>query len=417
VTDLAATRADIERWQLERLNGLLLDICFRNPFYRQKLADVQSRLPLLSLSDLRLLPYTTKAELMEDQALHPPFGSNLSYPLETYTHLHQTSGTTGRPLRVLDDHLSWRWWGKCWGDVYQSAGVGRGDRVYLAFSFGPFIGFWAAYYGAELIGAMPIPGGGQSSAQRLDAILENRATVLVCTPTYALHLAAVARERDIDLHRSGVRATVHAGEPGASIPSVRARIEDAWSACCYDHAGLSEVGAHSYSCRRRNGLHLNEGEFVFEVNEPGTGEPATEGELIVTNLGRTGMPAIRYRTGDVVRLAGDPCPCGNPYRFLPGGMLGRIDSMVVVRGVNVFPSALESVVREFPEIEEFQIVLYTESEMTAVRLEVEAPLAVATALSTRLRDVLQLRVEVEPVAARSLPRFELKARRLRDERR
>ena len=139
------------------------------------------------MDDLARLPFTTRAELSADQVAHPPYGTNLTYPPECYTRIHQTSGTTGQRLRWLDTAESWDWWGRCWAQVYRAAGVGDRDRIFFAFSFGPFIGFWSGHQGASHIGALIVPGGGMSSAQRLDAIIENEITVLVCTPTYALH--------------------------------------------------------------------------------------------------------------------------------------------------------------------------------------------------------------------------------------
>ena len=182
-------------------------------------------------------------------------------------------------------------------------GRGSADTVFLAFSFGPFIGFWSAYEGAKRIGALVVPGGGQSSSQRLHTILATKATVLVCTPTYALRLAEVAREEGLDIASSAVRVTIHAGEPGASIPSTRARIEEAWGARTYDHLGMTEMGAYGFTCLNQDAVHVNEAEFIAEILDPMTGTPVAEGEqgeLVLTNLGRWGYPALRYRTGDRV---------------------------------------------------------------------------------------------------------------------
>jgi phenylacetate-CoA ligase len=407
-----ADRAEIERRQLGRLNELLGVITRDNPFYAAR--NLPSHLD--SLEELGSLPFTTKNELMEDQERHPLFGSNLTYPVERYTRLHKTSGTTGKPLRVLDTPESWAWWADCWGYVYSSAGVGPGDRVFLAFSFGPFIGFWSAYHGAERVGAMAIPGGGLSTEVRLHTLLEEEATVLVCTPTYALHLAEAAREQGLDLARSSVRVTVHAGEPGASVAGTRDRIEEAWGAQCFDHAGASEVGAYGYSCSERSGLHLNEAQFIFEVLDPHTGKPAQDGEqgeLVVTNLGRLGNPVLRYRTGDTVLRWDAPCPCGSTFQLVPGGITGRADDMVVIRGVNIYPSALESIVRGVAE-GEFRITYYREGAMDALGLEVEGTPAQAEEVRRTIRRDLAINVEVTAVDAGTLPRFELKARRIRD---
>jgi phenylacetate-CoA ligase len=297
--------------------------------------------------------------------------------------------------------------------VLAAAGVRPGDRAFFPFSFGLFVGFWAGFEGARALGALAIPGGGQDSPTRLAAMETLGATVLVCTPSYALHLLQVARERGVEPDKLPLRISVHAGEPGAGIPAVRARIETGWGVRAFDHAGMTEMGAYGYECAAQAGLHVNESEFVAEVIDPATGAPADEGELVLTNLGRLGSPLIRYRTGDRVRLAAAPCACGRTFRRLEGGILGRLDDMLIVRGVNVFPTAIEAVVRRFP-VEEFQIEVFREGELDEVRVHVEVDGGAdgARRVQEALRATLGLRLEVTPVAPGSLPRFELKARRV-----
>lgn len=400
-----------------RLKTLAQAVVPANPFItgQWKRAGLAGSHDLTSWDDFRRLPFTRKSELVDDQAAHPPFGTNLSYPLERYVRVHQTSGTTGVPLRWLDTPESWEWWMRCWGFVLRAAGLGPGDRVFFPFSFGLFVGFWAGFEGARALGALVIPGGGQDSAQRLAAIEALGATALCCTPSYALHLAEVARDRGIDLAGLGVRTTVHAGEPGAGIPAVRARIQEAWGARAYDHAGMTEMGAYGFECSAQAGLHVNESEFIAEVIDPATGAPATDGELVLSNLGRAGSPLLRYRTGDRVRVASRPCECGRSFLRLEGGILGRVDDMLIVRGVNVFPSALEGIVRRFTAVDEFLIEVYRRGEMDEVRLLLELngglP-AVAGAVQEAVQVNLGIRVEVVPVPAKSLPRWELKARRV-----
>ena len=346
-----------------------------NQFYRGKFAgaNVES---IDSLNSLRDLPFTTKSELVEDQQRHPPFGSDLTFPLQHYIRIHQTSGTTGKPMYWLDTEESWNWWAECWKIIFDAAGVRADDRIYFAFSFGPFIGFWAGWEGARKIGALAISGGAQSTAQRLKSIIDYGATVLVCTPTYALHLAAEARKAGIDLAKdSAIKITIHAGEPGASIPSTRKIIEESWGAKCYDHAGATEVGAFGFQCQfQPAAVHVNENEFIAEVVDPATGMPVNEneqGELVLTNLGRIGSPVIRYRIGDLVQPSYESCACGRPFLLLKGGVLGRVDDMVVVRGVNVFPSAVENVLREFPDVEEFRVEVFAKDAMREIRLVLE----------------------------------------------
>jgi phenylacetate-CoA ligase len=391
--------------QWERLSSRLPELREKNPFYRARLSA--------RTSTLRDLPFTTKAELSEDQAAHPPFGSNLTYPLERYVRLHQTSGTTGRPLRILDTAESWEWWRECWQLVYRSAGVTARDRIFFAFSFGPFVGFWSAFGGAERLGALCLTGGAMTTIERVAAIVATEATVLMCTPTYALRLAEAAREEGIDLARSALRVSIHAGEPGASIPATRDRIEKELGVEAFDHTGATEVGAHGFSCSARDGVHINESEFMAEVLDGRTGDARDEGEgeLVLTNLGRWGTPVIRYRTGDRVTATRGACSCGRTLVKLVGGIAGRVDDMVTVRGVNVFPSAIEAIVRRFDEVGEYRVELARVREMDELRCTIEAPADVAERVAGAIHRELGIRCLVDAVAPGTLPRFEMKAKR------
>jgi phenylacetate-CoA ligase len=414
-------RETIADRQIRRLHRMLDAVLPANKFYRRKFAGADLR-SLASLDQFHKLPFTTKDELVEDQQRHPPFGTDLSFPQEKYIRLHQTSGTTGIPMYWLDTEESWSWWAECWKVVFDAAGVHARDRIYFAFSFGPFIGFWAGWEGARKVGALAISGGAQSTGQRVKSIVESRATVLVCTPTYALHMASEAKKAGVDLAKgSAIKITVHAGEPGASIPSTKNLIEESWGAKCYDHAGATEVGAFGFECQTQpGGIHINENEFIVEVINPVTQqpvEPGAEGELVITNLGRLGSPVIRYRTGDLVRTATRPCPCGLPFILLDGGVLGRVDDMTVVRGVNVFPSAVENVLREFSEIEEFRVEVSAQDALQEIKLILEphpnenAVHELTEKVGQRVRERIGLRPQVETVAPGTLPRFELKAKR------
>lgn len=408
--------------QLRKFQLMLDQVLVSNKFYRKKLGSVgiTKSAQLHTFDDFYKLPFTTKKELSADQADHPPDGTNLTFPRDRYVRIHQTSGTTGEPLRCLDTVESWNWWARCWASVYRSVGVTPADRIFFAFSFGPFIGFWSGYEGAQLIGALAIPGGGMSSFQRLKAIVANDITVLVCTPTYALHLAEIADEERIDLAASSVNVTIHAGEPGASLPTTRKRIEDAWGARCFDHVGATEVGAWGFECQHQSGIHINEGEFIAEVIDPVTLQPATEGELVITNLGRQGMPVVRYRTGDRVVWDPTPCDCGRTFARLEGGVIGRVDDVIIIRGVNIFPSAIENIVRGFPEIGEFAVDVHRRQELDDMEIRVEVsgdqPAEVVENVSKAIRNAVGLRTRVEAVPVGSLPRFDLKARRINDHR-
>ncbi|SVA26624.1 uncharacterized protein METZ01_LOCUS79478 [marine metagenome] len=414
-------RKALESLQIEKLRSVLKEIYGRNRFYTGKL-DAAGFRPesIRTMDDLAHLPITTKSELVQAQKDAPPFGTNATFSEVVYSRFHQTSGTTGTPLRVLDTPESWDWWGRCWGHVLAGAGLTENDRLFVPFSFGPFIGFWAAVEGARQIKALMIPGGGRDSLQRLHFMKELGATVMCCTPTYALRLAEVAQESGFDLSEIPLQKLIHAGEPGANVPATKARIESAWNAKCYDHAGASEVGAHSFECEiQPDGTHVIESEFIVEVLCPKTLKPVSvgeQGELVITNLGRIGFPVIRYRSGDLVRLNPEPCECGRTFPRFEGGVLGRADDMVVVRGVNVFPSAIENLVRRCNVVEEFQIMVSTKREMGHLAIELELnknadPETARSAVNQAIRNELGLRADITVVSYGSLPRFEMKAKR------
>jgi phenylacetate-CoA ligase len=416
-----APRETLRDVQWQKLQELLRLVSVRNRFYTKKWREAGiAPDELKSLADLRKLPFTHKSELARAQDQAPPFGTNATFPAEAYSRVHQTSGTTGIPLRVVDTPESWEWWGQCWKLVLRGAGVTRSDRVFLPFSFGPFIGFWAAVEGVRQLGAMMIPGGGWDSLERLHMMRDLGATVICCTPTYALRLVEVARERKFDLRSIPVRALIHAGEPGANVPQTKARIEAAWDAKCFDHAGASEVGAHSFECEvQPNGIHIIESEFIVEVIDRQTENevpPGETGELVITNLGRPGFPVFRYRTGDLVRLNLSPCACGRTLARFDGGLLGRTDDMFTIRGVNVYPTAIENVIRQFSAVDEFQVTVKTRQEMRHLEVQIEVHSGndaedVRARVEQAIYSALSLRPTVTVAPPGALARFEMKARR------
>jgi phenylacetate-CoA ligase len=408
---------------LSQVNALLRAVLASNEFYRRKLRAAGLRNEVSSLTDfMERAPFTTKAELVEDQAAHPPYGTNLTCPVERYSRFNQTSGTTGAPMRWLDTRESWDWMLDCWTRVYQAAGVVPGDRVFFPFSFGPFLGFWVAFEAATRMGCLSIPGGGMRSAARLRTILDNSVTILCATPTYAVRLAEVAAEERIDLKNSRVRRIIVAGEPGGSIPATRTLIESLWpGARVVDHHGMTETGPVSYECPERRGvLHIIESAYVAEVVDLKTlrpVEPGESGELVLTNLGRTGSPLLRYRTGDLVRRAAQAaCECGSKEMALEGGILGRTDEMVVVRGVNLYPSAVEGILRSTGGVGEFRVEIFTERALPEMSIEIE-PAGdwvtdhIVDRVATALQNAFNLRVSVRSVPCGTLPRFEAKAKR------
>jgi phenylacetate-CoA ligase len=373
--------------------------------------------PLRSLDELAELPFTFKDELL-GSADPGHLAANLTFPLDRYTRFHQTSGTRGRPLVVLDTPDDWSWWIDCWQFVLDAAGIESGDRALLAFSFGPFIGFWSAFDAACARGCLVVPGGGLTTLARLELVRSIAAGVVFCTPSYALHMAEVGGEHQIDVGELGVRILVLAGEPGGSVPAIRGRIETLWRARVLDHAGATEIGPWGYGDVDGKGLFVNENDFIAEFLAVETGTAAAEGELselVLTTLGRVGSPVVRYRTGDLVRPSWQHGGA-NRFVFLPGGVLSRADDMMVIRGVNVFPSSVEQILRSFPELIEYRMTVRKLGEMDHLVVEIEDrlndPLRVATELQLRLG----LKVEVRVVALGSLPRVEGKGKRFVDER-
>jgi phenylacetate-CoA ligase len=418
-TDLAYSEPEARATQLRaRLRENLQPILATNAFYRQKLAHVSAQ---DAASTFEQLPVTTRAELEADQAAQGPYGTNLTFPLSEYVRLHQTSGSSGQPLRWLDTVESWSWVKSCWAAVYAAAGVNARDRLAFAFSFGPFLGFWSAFEAALDASWFCLPAGGMTTAARVQHIVENQATVLCCTPTYALRLAEVARAQNFDIASCSVRCVIVAGEPGGSIPAVRRQIEEAWGARVFDHAGMTETGPWGYECvEAPAGLHVHEAEFIAEVLEPGAARAVGDGqtgELVLTNLGRLGSPLIRYRTGDVVRPRWCKCACGRTTLWLEGGILGRTDDMLLIRGNSVFPSAVEGLVRECSGIAEFRLIVEERSALKDLTIEIEPHsgldgAALADRLMAMLRDRMHFAPRVVSVECGTLPRFEMKAKRV-----
>ena len=402
----------------------LLEALSSNKFYKAHFKAAGIKAADISQLPLEQLPFLSKAQLIADQSKSPPFGSNLSFPLNDYARFHHSSGSTGTaPLRWLDTPESWEWMVRNWSLIFSAAGLKPKDRVCFAFSFGPFLGFWTAFDAAARFGALCLPAGGMSTTARLRFMLDNGISVVCSTPTYALRMAEAAAAERVNIALSPVRLLIVAGEPGGSVPGTRARIEAAWGAKCVDHYGMTETGPATFACEKVPGrMHVIESEFIAECVDPKSGAllpdcPAgVAGELVLTNLGRTGSPAIRYRTGDLVKLSRpSPCACGRSFAALDGGVLSRADDMLIVRGVNVYPSAIEELIHAQPVVE-FKVEVSRVREMTELRILIEAEhgengAALAKKIAAEIDRNLGIRVTVEIAPGGSLPRFEMKARR------
>ncbi len=407
IAALRARQWDRVRHLFAELNG--------NLFYREKYGG---RVPVLTAwDDFGRLPLTTKAEFVRDQALNPPYGTNHTDPRDRYTRFHQTSGTTtGSPLCWLDTPESWSAVLDCWATVFRDLALTRSDVLFFPFSFGPFLGFWSGFEGAARAGFRVLSGGGMTSTARLRFLTQHAATVVFATPTYAYHLTEVAEREGIRLADSAVRLLILAGEPGGNIPATRQRIEAGWGAKVIDHYGLTEVGPVALELPDEpGGMNVLDEACYAEVIDPATGGPTPPGEvgeLVLTNLTRIACPVIRYRTGDLVRAAAGV----RTTTRLEGGILGRADEMFHVRGNNVYPAAIEAIVRRFPEVAEYRLTIDTTGPLTDLWLELEPAAAdspdVAASVRRAIQDELLFRAQVTTLPPGSLPRFEMKAKRL-----
>ncbi len=424
-----ASRAEMTRLQARRLRAQIAHAAASSPFYRRKFKEAGVRpAAVRTLDDLRALPFTTKDELKENQAAKPPWGDLLAVPFADVLRVHMTSATTGRPLAFLDTAEDWWGFYHSYARALHAFGVRKPDMVMAAFSYGPWIGYWSGFYAAQDLGCLVFPVGGLTTDQRLDALLNYPITVLGCTPSYALFLAEAAAKKGIDLAaRTRVRITWHTGEPGASIPATKAKIEAAFGAKAYDLPGLTEIAAWGFECDRHSGLtHVNEDycypEVLDERDRP-VG-PGGQGELVFTSLYRRAMPLVRYRTRDVVRLADRRCPCGRTLVAFEGGVLGRLDDMKKIRGIIVYPRRIEELVRPHAGVDEFQIVFRRQDGLDDILVRIDPSPSLSAAqrdglratLAGDLRTGLGIRVTVETVEPGALPRWDHKARRVKDER-
>lgn len=426
-------RDELQALQLVKLQRSVQRAWELSPFHR-RLYEKAGVSPdqIRTLDDIQRLPFMTREDWMECQAEQPLFGDLVTRPREEAIRYHLTSGTSGRqPLRVLDSRKDWSWIGEQWCYGFWGFGVRPTDTVFFAFSYGSFIGFWGAHYCTEKMGCLVLPSGNMNTEGRVKQIIEMGATVVCATPTYALRMGQVAEQMGIDLKKDGkVRRVIVSGEPAGSIPATKKMIENMWGAKCGDTAGMTEIGTIMvFECEKQpGGTHIIEDHFIEEVLNPDSGEPCEygeRGERVVTSFGRGFIPLIRYRTKDLVcKVPHTNCSCGRTGDIYEGGILGRVDDMKLIRGTNVYPRAVEEIVREYPEIEEFQIILTREENIRdeiTVQIELQPgyPDGDWDALKARVGSDLAdnhegLRFNVDRAAEGELPRFELKAKRLQD---
>jgi phenylacetate-CoA ligase len=424
-----AARATLTRLQEERLRAQVEHAYRGSPFYRRKF-DAAGVKPseIKTLADLARLPFTTKDELKQSQAEHPLWGDFVAVPFDECVRVHMTSATTGRPLAFLDTKDDWHGFYHSYARALYAFGLRKSDVVMAAFSYGPWIGFWSGFFAAQELGCLMFPVGGFSTDQRIDALMTYPITALGCTPSYALFLAEQAAKKGIDLAKQAkIRVTWHTGEPGASIPATKAKIEAAFGAKAFDLPGLTEIAAWGFECPEGAGLtHVSEDYVYPEVldEHDRSVRPGETGELVFTSLYRKAMPLIRYRTRDIVRVADRACACGRTLVALDGGVLGRLDDMKKIRGVIVYPRRIEELVRPHAGVDEFQIVFRRVEGLDDILIRIDpSPTlgarecrGLCATLEDALRVGLGIRVTVEAVEPGGLPRWDHKARRVKDER-
>jgi len=382
-----------------------------------------------SFSDIKQIPTVEKSMMRDIQGKEPfPYGDALCVPLNEVTAYRQTSGTTGQPVYQPDTWQDWEWWAECWAQLLWAQGYRPKDRVFIPFGYNVFVAFWAGHYGAEKIGCEVVPGGVLDTRARILKIQELNPTAMMGTPTYMLGMADTAiNEMNINPADLSIEIITCAGEPGASIPSTKKRIEDAWGAKVYDHAGATEIGAWSFECTEQPGsMHVNDAFFLVEIVDVETGEaietPGVRGKMIITALDRQAQPCIRFDSKDIIEWDTKICTCGRTSRLIKGGVVGRTDDITKVKGVLFSPSSVENVVRGIEGLgNDYELKVEKINDRDKITLQVEFVQnfseemdKIKSKLSDQLRLKTNLNYEIEFCQYGELPRYPVKAKRFKD---
>jgi phenylacetate-CoA ligase len=425
------SRDRMETLQLKKFKRIVSWAYCNSRFHRAlyQEAGVQPE-DIRSWDDVRRVPKVEKAMMKPIQRKDPfPYGDALCVGLDDVCIFRQTSGTTGQPIYQADTWQDWEWWSECWATLLWAQGYRPHDRVFLPFGYNVFVAFWAAHYASEKIGCETVPGGVLDTKSRILKIQELQATALMATPTYILGMADTARNQlHVDPTTLPITKITCAGEPGALIPATKQRIEEAWGAKVYDHAGATEIGAWGFECSCQPGaLHVNEAMFLSEVEDLETGEPLTQpgqkGKLVITALDRFAQPCIRFDAKDIVEIGDEQCECGRTYKLFKGGVIGRADDITKVKGVLLAPSAIEDVVRSVRGLgNEYEVIVDKKGDVDNITLKVEltedqagSPAKeIREELATQLRLKTNLGYNLEFFPPNSLPRYEVKAKRFKD---
>ncbi|RLC15957.1 MAG: phenylacetate--CoA ligase family protein [Deltaproteobacteria bacterium] len=404
---------------------------YDHSLFHRSLYDAAGITPddIRSFADIRLVPKVEKSMMRGVQRKDPfPYGDALCVPIEEVTEFRQTSGTTGQPIYQADTWQDWEWWSECWAYILWAQGYRPADRVFIPFGYNIFVAFWAGHYAAEKIGCEVVPGGVLDTQARILKIRELKATAMMATPTYVLGMAETAKNKmNISPADLSINKITCAGEPGASIPSTKKRMQNAWGALVFDHAGATEIGAWSFECRDQpGGMHVNEAFFLVEIEDAETGEiieePGRRGKMIITALDRMAQPCVRFDAKDIIEWDPSPCSCGRTFRLIKGGVIGRADDITKVKGVLLAPSAIEEVVRSIEGLcDEYEVVVDRLGDADRIKLKVELMPGIedrVREIESRLRDQLRLKTNlgyrIEFHDCGKLPRYEAKAKRFKD---
>ena len=419
-------REDLEQLQLERLQSTLYRVGTHVPFYKKKFDELKFNYDdVRTLDDLRRLPFTIKQDLRDNY----PYGL-FAVPLRDVVRVHSSSGTSGQATVVGYTRNDIKTWSNLVARVITAAGVTKNDVIQIAFGYGLFTGGFGLHYGAELVGTSVIPISSGNTKRQIQIMKDFKTTALVCTPSYALVMADTMMEMGINPNGLSLRYGLFGGEPWSE--GMRREINEKLGIIATDNYGLSEVMGPGVSgeCLECNGLHINEDHFLLEILDPNTLEPVPEGEvgeLVITTLTKEAFPMIRYRTRDLTRFIPGPCACGRTMRRMQR-VMGRSDDMLIIKGVNVFPMQIETVLFEVEGVEpHYQIIVDRENHTDRITVLVEVMESiffdemkkqrmVIDRIKSRLASALGLQVEVKLVEEKTLERYEGKAKRVIDRR-
>jgi phenylacetate-CoA ligase len=420
----------LQQFQFKKFKKIVKWAYENSPFYRNlyKKAGFEPG-DIKTPDDIRKVPKTEKSMLREAQGKEPyPYGSILSVPLAQVTEYRQTSGTTGQPVYHPETWQDWEWSAESWAYALYAYGYRDYDRVFLPFGYSINIAFWAAHYAAEKIGCEVVPGGVLDTEARILKMKEIRATAFMATPTYILGMADTARKLGLDPAKDlYIKKITAAGEPGASVPATKKRIEEAWGAKVYDQVGATEIGHWGFECQAQVGLHILEAFHLLEIEDIETGaaitKPGLRGSMVITTFDRYAHPCIRFDSKDIIEWSPEEkCECGRTFRLLKGGVVGRADDITKVKGILLAPTAIEEVVRGIPELgDEYEVTVTKKGDIDDIALKVETVPgfkgdigAVEQKLVQQLRLKTGLRYNLEFHDYGTLPRYAVKAKRFKD---